>query len=436
MRKLRAAGARLGGVLRATRAYYAVVPLAIPVLFFTITDSRTPSSSTPALQPPLLAVDFVAAETEPAPPLPNHVSYLTVEKGDTLDVLLEACGLARNEAHQLVSELVKSVDPRSLRPGQIIRYERDSLDRTQVVEILLTGWGSVRASRPTPDSETFQVESLKAPETSREVIISAEIESSVWDALVRAGEDPRIVPSLVDVFQWDVDFFKIQRGDWFTFVAEKRYVGPDFVGYGPILAARFEHKGQLFEAFRFESSSGFVGYYTADGRPMRKQFLKSPLKFSRVTSKFTHRRFHPVLKTYRPHYGVDYGAPTGTPVMTTADGVVTFAGFGRGEGNWVRIRHSTQTETAYLHLSRFAKGIKKGAKVQQGDIIGYVGSTGLSTAPHLDYRVREGGKWIDPLKLRSVTPDPLKGTALAEFRAAVQERQPKLTTREQLIAAR
>ncbi|MFN2238816.1 MAG: peptidoglycan DD-metalloendopeptidase family protein [Thermoanaerobaculia bacterium] len=435
MRKLRAAGARLGGVLRASRAYYAVVPLAIPVLFFSLVDRPAVNSPMPPAST-RLELDFVAAETVPSPPLPNHVAYLTVEKGDTLDVLLEACGLARKEANQLVTDFSKTFNPRSLRPGQVLRYDRDADDRTQAVELLVSGWGSLRATRTAPDSETFEVEAIEAPHTSQEVVISNEVESSVWEAVVRAGEDPRIVADLIEVFQWDVDFFRLQRGDWFTLVAEKRFVGHDFVGYGPILAARFEHRGEVYEAFRFESKAGFGGYYTRNGTPVRKQFLKSPLKFSRVTSQFTHRRFHPVLKTYRPHYGVDYGAPTGTPVMSTADGVVTFAGRGRGEGNWIRIRHSSRTETAYLHLSRFAKGLKKGSKIQQGDVIGYVGSTGLSTAPHLDYRVRESGKWIDPLKLRSVTPDPLKGAALTSFHAAVEAKLPRLSTREQLVAAR
>ncbi|MFN2441787.1 MAG: peptidoglycan DD-metalloendopeptidase family protein [Thermoanaerobaculia bacterium] len=422
-------------MLRTTRAYYAVVPLAIPLLLFSLAD-RPGARSTMPPPAPRLAVDFVAAESEPAPPLPNHVSYLTVEKGDTLDVLLEASGLARKEANQLVADFSRTFDPRSLRPGQVLRYDRDEGDRTQAVELLLSGWGSLRATRTSPESDTFEVEAIQAPHTSEEVVISGEVESSVWEAVVQAGEDPRIVADLIEVFQWDVDFFRLQRGDWFTLVAEKRFVGPDFVGYGPIVAARFRHRGELYEAFRFESKAGFAGYYTRNGTPVRKQFLKSPLKFSRVTSRFTHRRFHPILKTYRPHYGVDYGAPTGTPVMSTADGVVTFAGFGRGEGNWIRIRHSSKTETAYLHLSRIAKGLKKGSKIRQGDVIGYVGSTGLSTAPHLDYRVRESGKWIDPLKLRSVTPDPLKGKALASFHAAVEARLPRLSTREQLVAAR
>lgn len=434
MKSFRAMGARLGGVIRATRAYYAVVPLAIPLLVISAAHrTSTPQSSATLLaeKPP---IDYVALAAQQPAPLPEHASFVTIESGDTLDALFEACGFTRRESNALVAGFAPHVDPRSLRPGQMLRYMRNAAGETTEVEFRLPGWGSVRARR---DGDGFAVEELKAPVTRSETTVAAEIDTSLWNALVSTGENPSIVTELVDVFQWDVDFFALQRGDRFSFVVEKTFAGPDFTGYGPILAARFEHKGAVYEAFRMESDQGHAGYYAADGTPVRKQFLKSPLKYSRVTSKFSKRRFHPVLKTFRPHYGVDYGAPTGTPVMCTADGVVSEVSRGGGEGNMVRVRHSSRTETAYLHLSRFAKGIRRGVRVEQGDVIGYVGATGLATAPHLDYRVREGGKWIDPLKqLRSVTPDPLRGTTLARFRAVVAEHASKLSSQEQWAAGK
>ncbi len=433
MKSFSAMGARLGGVIRATRAYYAVVPLAIPLILVSV--ARQPASSVPAAtliaqKPP---IDYVALAIQPPAPLPEHASFVTIERGDTLDAVFEACGFTREEANTLVAAFAPRVDPRSLRPGQMLRTLRNDAGVTTQVEFLLTGWGTVRARR---DGDGFAVEELEAPVIRTETTVAAEIDTSLWNAIVSTGENPTIVTELVDVFQWDVDFFHLQRGDRFSFVVEKTFAGPDFTGYGPILAARFEHKGAVYEAFRLESADGHAGYYTADGTPVRKQFLKSPLKYSRVTSKFSNRRFHPVLKTFRPHYGVDYGAPTGTPVMCTADGVVADLGRGGGEGNMVRVRHSSRTETAYLHLSRFAKGIRRGVRVEQGDVIGYVGATGLATAPHLDYRVREGGRWIDPLKLRSVTPDPLRGSALARFRAIVAEHASKLSSQEQMAAGK
>jgi murein DD-endopeptidase MepM/ murein hydrolase activator NlpD len=246
------------------------------------------------------------------------------------------------------------------------------------------------------------------------------------------------VQELVDVFQWDIDFFELQMGDSFQLVVDKRFAGNELVGYGPIVAARFTHHGTTYEAFRHETPDGRAGYYGRGGRPLRKQFLRAPLQFSRITSGFSKRRFHPVLHLFRPHHGVDYGAPIGTPVMTTADGVVVAAHYSAGEGNFVRIRHSSRIETSYLHLSRFAKNLKAGTKVTQGDVIGYVGMTGLATGPHLDYRVSDDGVWLDPLKLKSITPDALGGPSLRQFRDRVGELTSRLDSARPLpeLAAR
>lgn len=433
MNTLRAMGARMGGVIRATRAYFAVVPFVIPLLL--ISTSETPSAAEQVVhrfqKPP---IDFASAGAHVAIPLPRHPGYVTVERGDTLDVLLESCGIDRAEANRIIPTIGRSVDLRSLRPGQMLRYLRDPDGSTQEVELLVTGWGRVRARRAEPGS-SFAVEAVEETPVRIEGVVSGTIETSLWDAVVAAGEHPSVVGQLVDVFQWDVDFFGLQRGDGFSFAVEKRYVGPDFVGYGPIVAARFRHRGETYEAFHFEQEYGVGGYYTADGTPVRKQFLKSPLKFSRITSGFSHKRFHPVLKRFRPHYGVDYGAPSGTPVMSTADGVVTFVGRGSGEGNWIRVRHSSKIETAYLHLSRFAPNIRKGTKVRQGEVIGFVGATGLATAPHLDYRVRESGKWINPVGLRSITLDRLRGKTLREFESVVADRMSRLPGEQDLLVA-
>src|SRR6185369_3070079 len=205
------------------------------------------------------------------------------------------------------------------------------------------------------------------------------------------------------------------------------YAGTDAIGYGPITAARFLHEGDTYQAFRCDSGD-HAGYYAANGTPLRKQFLRAPLAFTRITSSFSNRRFHPILHMFRPHHGVDYGAPVGTPVMTTADGTVVEATYNRGEGNFVRIRHSSRIETSYLHLSRFAKGIRPGKKVVQGEVIGYVGATGLATGPHLDYRVSDNGTWLNPLQLKSITPDPLRGASLQEFRGNVARLMPRLAT--------
>lgn len=430
MKKLLAWGERLGGMVRAPRLYFAAVPLAVPLLFATVDSARPVVSPPPRVltPPPITGISRIAPLTTAlvapivAAPVEHEVK-IPVRDGDTLDSIFRAGGLSGSEAYALVSEFSKTVDPRRLKLGDLVRFHYAEKNAVRAVSMKVTGWGEVNARR---NDDGFEVIATEALSSAKETVVSASIESSLYEAIRTTGESPQLVQNLVDVFQWDVDFFALEKGDSFSLLVEKKFSGSDPDGYGPILAARFVHGGAVYEAFRFEQPDGRAGFYTSRGTPVRKQFLKAPLEFSRVTSGFTRKRFHPILKVHRPHLGVDYGAPTGTPVMTTADGVVTFVGTGRGEGNFIRIRHNSKIETAYLHLSRFAKGLKKGARVEQGDIIGFVGSTGLSTAPHLDYRVRDNGEWINPLKLKSITPDPLRGASMRQFLASVERNSSRL----------
>ncbi|MDQ6803286.1 MAG: peptidoglycan DD-metalloendopeptidase family protein [Acidobacteriota bacterium] len=320
------------------------------------------------------------------------------------------------ESAAVIREISHSFDLRRLRPGNLVRFHYQQDGRVDSIELKVTGWGEVDAVRT---ESGFLVVPQIAAQHEIDTVISAGIESSLYDALKSEGEGPQLAQQIADIFQWDVDFFALQHGDAFSLVVKKKFVGSDAVGYGPILAARFTHGGQTFEAFRQESPDGRAGYYGRKGTPVRKQFLRAPLKFSRITSKFSKSRWHPILHCFKPHHGVDYGAPVGTPVVTTADGVVIEAGRKRGEGNYIRIRHTSRLDTYYLHLSRFAKGIRPGQKVTQGDVIGYVGSSGLATGPHLDYRVRDRGTWLDPLNLKSISPDPLPKSLLQQFRTNV-----------------
>ncbi|HUO84990.1 MAG TPA: peptidoglycan DD-metalloendopeptidase family protein [Thermoanaerobaculia bacterium] len=417
-------GARFGVLVRAGGAYFALVPLSIPLLLALLVEPRA-SASNPFVEAPPIRYDALASQPEP---LPGHSVILPVEQGDTLGSILQSGGLAPSEVPSLLASLSGSLDPRRLRPGQQLRFHYDDDGSISRIDARLNGWGEVVARK---EGDRFAVESVPFETRSTTVLVSATIESSLWSAVSSLGESPALAQPLADIFQWDIDFFRLQKGDRFSAVVVKNFVGDDVAGYGPVLAARFVHGGQTYEAFRYEAADGTAGFYNREGRPLRKQFLRSPLKFSRITSGFTHRRFHPVLKTFRPHLAIDYGAPTGTPVMATADGVVVSATFESGEGNYVRIRHSSTTETWYLHLSRFAKGIKRGSRVEQGDVIGYVGSTGLATAPHLDYRVRQKGEWVNPLKLKSIMPDPLHGSALARFRRQVTQVLPQLSVSEE-----
>jgi len=408
------------------QAYFAAaLPLAIPLVLAAVSGVEPNAAPATRLDAAALSLRYTDLTLPASDTLPEHSMMLTVEEDDTLDAVLTAGGLNRTEASLLTREFGKSIDLRRLRPGHLLRFHHDATGGVDSVQMKVTGWGEIEALR-TP--EGFDVTSRAAEQRVIDSVVSAEIDTSLYDALRGAGEGPQLVQQLVDVFQWDIDFFSLQKGDSFALVVNKKYAGSDAVGYGPITAARFTHKGQTYEAFRQEMPNGRAGYYARNGMPLRKQFLRAPLQFTRITSGFSRSRFHPILHAFRAHHGVDYGAPMGTPVMTTADGVVVSAGYSRGEGNCVRIRHTNRMETYYLHLSRFARGMKPGRQVGQGDVIGYVGMTGLATGPHLDYRVTDGGTWINPLKLRSISPDPLRGDSLRAFRASVVALSPKLTS--------
>lgn len=415
---------RLGGRRRRPRLYLALaIPLAIPLFLAAV---RVQPEFGPNLRasmvptPPLRYEELARPATAE---LPEHSVILTMEQNDTLDSVFTAGGLSRGDSAFLTREFGKSIDVRRLRPGHMLRFHYAADGSVDAVQMKMIGWGTLDAIR---NGASFDVTVQQAQVHEITQTVSATVETSLYEALRHSGEGPQLVQALIDVFQWDIDFFELKKGDSFSLVVTKRFAGSDLIGYGPIQAARFTHRGTTYEAFRHESADGRSGYYARVGTPLRKQFLRAPLKFTRVTSGFSKKRFHPVLQIFRPHYGVDYGAPVGTPVMTTADGVVIDARYKSGEGNYVKIRHSSRIETSYLHLSKFAKGLKKGTKVTQGDIIGYVGKTGLATGPHLDYRVSDDGQWLDPLKLKSITPDPLGGKSLQQFRSHVAGVLPRL----------
>ena len=421
-----------GTLVRRPRLYLALLPIAVPLFLATVrTEPAASSVTNPAsLALPALRYDILSIP-QPAE-LPEHSFVLTVEANDTLDAVFSAGGLSRRDSALLTQEFARSLDVRRLRPGHMVRFHYDQARTVDGVQMKVNGWGDIDAIRNAEG--TFDVTPRPAEQTAVVSTIAATIDSSLDEAVRSAGEQPALVQQLVDVFQWDIDFFALQKGDTFSVVVEKKFAGPTPTGYGPVLAARFEHNGNIYEAFRHESEDGRAGYYTRNAAPVRKQFLRAPLAFTRITSGFSRKRFHPVLKYFRPHYGVDYGAPKGTPVMTTADGVVLEARYDHGEGNFVRVRHTSRVETWYLHLSRFAKGVKRGTKVTQGQVIGYVGSTGLASGPHLDYRVRDNDKWLDPLKLKSITPDPLRGESLRRFRSDVAGLTPRLVIDSQRLA--
>ncbi|WP_462325078.1 peptidoglycan DD-metalloendopeptidase family protein [Desulfoplanes sp.] len=248
-------------------------------------------------------------------------------------------------------------------------------------------------------------------------VIQGTIESSLSLALDGLGEGPGLAVMMEDILGWDVDFGRdIRQGDLFKILVEKRFRRGKPAGYGPILAMDFHNRDRVFRAFRFTDAKGRASYYDENGKSMRKAFLKAPLSFTRISSGYSNRRFHPILKRWRPHHGVDYAAPRGTPIRTVGDGVVVTRAYDKAAGRYVKIRHPRGYETVYNHMSRFARSIRKGKQVKQGQVIGYVGATGYATGPHLDFRVKRHGSYINPLRMKSPPTKPVPPKQMDRFR--------------------
>ena len=244
---------------------------------------------------------------------------------------------------------------------------------------------------------------------------SGKIESSLWNALVNNNMSPALVMELSGIYAWTIDFFRIQKGDYFKIIYEERYVEDEFIGIGRVYAALFNHANEDFYAFYFEEQENYGDYFDDEGGALRKAFLRAPLNYSRISSSYSKRRKHPVTGRVKPHLGTDYAAPTGTPILSTANGTVTHARYKRNNGNYVKIRHNSTYTTQYLHMSKIKSGIRPGVYVKQGDVIGYVGSTGLATGPHVCYRFWKNGRQVDPYKQKLPPSKPVKEENRADF---------------------
>ncbi|MCX6235279.1 MAG: peptidoglycan DD-metalloendopeptidase family protein [Bacteroidetes bacterium] len=236
---------------------------------------------------------------------------------------------------------------------------------------------------------------------------SGTIRSSLWNSIEEKGLNPSLAVELADIFAWTIDFFGIQKGDQYRVIYEEEIVEKDTIGIGRILSACFNHIGRDYFAFYFVQD-GIGDYFDEMGNSVRREFLKAPLRYSRISSKYSRSRLHPILKIYRPHFGVDYSAPSGTPVYTIGDGTVIGAGYdSKGGGRYVRIKHNSVYTSLYMHLSGYARGLREGMRVQQGDLIGYVGRSGLATGPHLDFRIFKNGSPVNPIKVESPPAKPV-----------------------------
>ena len=322
-----------------------------------------------------------------------------------LSDILREFGITAGDIDHLVKNSAGVFDVRKIRAGHnfTIMADTDSIQRLRYF---------IYEHEPTllyifSFNDSLKITPFRFQTRSIIKFASVTIESSLWDAMISGGINPEVAVELSDIFAWTVDFFGLQQGDRFKVVYEERYIEEEPVGIGRIFAAEYSGAGLTVPAIPF-IQDGKESFYDSEGNSLRKAFLKSPLRFSRISSRYSSGRMHPVLRIVRPHFGVDYAAPVGTPVFSIGDGKVISAEIEGESGRIVRIRHNSVYSTAYLHLSSFGNGIAAGAIVKQGDIVGYVGSSGLSTGPHLDFRFYKNGYAVDPLKVEAPAVEPVK----------------------------
>jgi murein DD-endopeptidase MepM/ murein hydrolase activator NlpD len=355
-----------------------------------------------------------------------------VPAGENFTSALEKFGLSAGDAASASAAAQRAFNLRQVRAGNTITVGRSVEGTLREISYKID---SDRMLKIVPEDGKFTALIEEIPSKMEVAAVTGRVDDSVFNAVEDAGESAELAMGLAQIFSYDLDFYTDpRRGDTFRMILEKKkYADGQTAGYGRILAAEYENSGKKYQALLFHDPEGRPGYYSADGKSLQKAFLRSPLKFGApVTSHFSRARFHPILKTYRPHMGTDYGAPVGTPVETIGSGRVKFAGRKGGEGNIVQIAHANGYETMYLHLSRMF--VRTGEHVEIGKTIGLVGSTGLSTGPHLDFRILQKGQYKNFEKLGLPPSDPIAKKNLPEFAAVREKWLPALKNPEVLQA--
>jgi len=357
-------------------------------------------------------------------------------RGENFAGALQQFGLSANEVNDATAAAQRAYNLRQLRAGNAITVGRSVEGTLREIDYKID---ADRMLHIVPQSQGFSAEVKEIPTHTEVAVVSGKLEDSLFNAVEDAGESAEVAMRMAQIFGYDLDFYTDpRRGDTFRVVLEKKkYEHGETAGYGRILAAEYVNGARKYQALLFHDPSGRPAYYTADGKSLQKAFLRSPLKFGApVTSHFSKARFHPILKTYRPHLGTDYGAPTGTPVQTIGSGRVVFAGRKGGDGNMVHVAHSNGYETYYLHLSRIF--VRAGERVEIGKTIGLVGMTGLATGPHLDFRIAQKGQFRNFETLGLPPSDPVNKKDWAEFATMrekwmpVMEQSPQIQVQAQV----
>ncbi len=343
------------------------------------------------------------------------VDSTTVRAGEHFSGIMARLGLDPDTSYAIAQMCDSTFDLRKIQAGRAIEafYSKDTLKRR--LEYVEYHHNKVR-STIFKFSDSLAIWNFEKPTYIERKTADITIRTSLWNDMIAAGASPALIVDLADIYQWSVNFFGLQQGDRFQVLYSQKMCGEEMISIDSVYFSLFSSEGKQVAAVLFPTPDTGAAYWGKDGESLKRMFLKAPLKYNRISSGFTYHRKHPVTGKVRAHTAVDYAAPTGTPVHAIGDGKVTAAGWdGGGGGNRIRIKHAQGYESAYLHLSRFAPGIKAGKVVSQGDLIGYVGSTGMSTGPHLDFRIWQNGKPVNPLSLDSPASEPLKQEYLEDF---------------------
>ena len=420
---------------RLRKLFLLVVAIAVvTVVYFFLHNGRQATEASSHAPPPH-PVPSVLPEVE-AGPLQRQAEWrlglvsqkTQFKQGESFSRVLERLGISRRESYLITDAAKEVLDMTKVRAGaDLIVYREEGKKKPVRVEYSRPGIPLLVMLR-TPAGYTAAWRKFEP--VVNLVYHEGTIKHSLWyTAVTKLKIRSETVMALSDLFKYDIDFVTdIQEGDTFRILYEEQFSNSKALGRGRIYAAEFVNKGVKYDMYYFENADGRGDYYTSEGKSHQKMFLQSPLQYRRISSHFSHSRLHPILKIRRPHLGVDYAAPTGTPVETVADGTVSYVGWMGGYGKIVIINHNRKYVTQYAHLSNFAKGIKKGKKVKQGDLIGYVGSTGLSTGAHLDFRLKKAGTFVDPLKeLKAQSTVPITDDKKSKFLAMVKERRVQMS---------
>jgi murein DD-endopeptidase MepM/ murein hydrolase activator NlpD len=341
-----------------------------------------------------------------------------VQKNETMDSIFSKYNLNKKELASILKASRNLYNLSNLTVGNIYMFITD--EKKKSIQNMRYGIDTISYLDVARQSKDFLARKITLPQIVKTGTLYIDIEDNLIFSM--PGNHPeylKLALDLSEIYAWDIDFSSdIRNGDTVKIILEEFWTGEVFNGFGKILAAEFMNNGKAYAAYRFEYN-GYADYFDQSGKSLKKSLLRSPVKFRYISSYFNRSRFHPILRIYRPHLGIDYAAPAGTPVSSAGNGTIMFAGYGGGIGNVVKIRHAGGFETSYGHLSKIQRNVRAGVKVSQGDIIGYVGSTGLSTGPHLDYRMRLNGNFINPLKVHLPRGESVPKNLITEFRATV-----------------